>query len=135
MAGIDFDDGQRLRGQRHVVPFLVFRALWRQRPDIAADLQRRMPATSERRWPVSSSVLIHAPAGPPMASQASHSRLISSSVRTRSRACSSLGRLTPAQGEATMTSRSHSQLKNLLQTPERAVGHDRPVARDARAAR
>ena len=41
---------------------------------------------------------MHGPAGPPIASQANHSDLISSSDKLRSRACSALGALHAGAG-------------------------------------
>ena len=71
-----------------------------------ATSSQRMPATSLRLWPVSSSTLMHGAIGPPTASHASHNAVISASDSDRSRAVSLAGRATPATGEATITSRA-----------------------------
>jgi len=77
---------------------------------------QRMPATSERLWPLNSNTLMHAAIGPPTASHASHNTLISASDSDRSRAISLAGCATPAHGEAATMSRWHSQLKNFDST-------------------
>ena len=66
----------------------------------------------------------------PSSAQARHRVAISSSSSTRSRAFSTPGISTPWTGDAVITSRATSQLKNLESDAERAIGHDRPIDRD-----
>ena len=73
-----------------------------------------MPAISFLRWPVSKSNLTSVPNGYPISSVASQRALISWSFKARSRVTLSAGGFMPENGDASISSRSTSQLPRRL---------------------